>query len=120
MKEIKYTILYYVCENFCDSISLQFRFLLRYGKKFWFRFRKEKNCCKGVAGSGDPDPFVRGADPGIRIRIRTKMLRIRNTGKEATPPTNGVVMKGFLNTDWWFIIVLRPDRSIPDPQQTLL
>ncbi len=26
----------------------------------------------------DPDPLVRGTDP--RIRIRTKMLRIRNTG----------------------------------------
>jgi hypothetical protein len=30
-----------------------------------------------VAGS-DPDPFVRGTDPRIRIRIRTKMSRIPN------------------------------------------
>ncbi len=28
----------------------------------------------------DPDPLVRGTDPGIRIRIRTKMSRIPNTG----------------------------------------
>ncbi len=28
MKEIKYTILYFVCENFCDSILLQFRIQL--------------------------------------------------------------------------------------------
>ncbi len=27
----------------------------------------------------DPDPLVRGTDPGIRIRIRTKMSRILNT-----------------------------------------
>jgi hypothetical protein len=27
MKEIKYTILYCVCENFCDSISLQSGFV---------------------------------------------------------------------------------------------
>jgi hypothetical protein len=33
MKEIKYTILYSVCSNFCDSISLQFRI------RFWFRNR---------------------------------------------------------------------------------
>jgi hypothetical protein len=35
MKEIKYTILYVVCENFCDSILLRFRvrfrLLARYG-----------------------------------------------------------------------------------------
>jgi hypothetical protein len=31
MKEIKHTILYCVCEIFCDSILLRFRF--RYGKK---------------------------------------------------------------------------------------
>jgi hypothetical protein len=37
MKEIKYTILFYVCENFCDFILLRFRF--RYGKKLRFRFR---------------------------------------------------------------------------------
>jgi hypothetical protein len=40
MKEIKYTILYCVCENFCDTILLRFRF--SYGKtlrflRFWFR-----------------------------------------------------------------------------------
>jgi hypothetical protein len=28
----------------------------------------------------EPDPLVRGTDPGIRIRIRTKMSRIPNTG----------------------------------------
>jgi hypothetical protein len=28
----------------------------------------------------DPDPLVRGTDPGIRIRIRTRMSRIPNTG----------------------------------------
>jgi hypothetical protein len=28
----------------------------------------------------DPDPLVRGTDPGIRIRIRTKMSEIPNTG----------------------------------------
>ncbi len=28
----------------------------------------------------DPDPLVRGTDPGIWIRIRTKMSRIRNIG----------------------------------------
>ncbi len=27
-----------------------------------------------------PDPLVRGTDPGIRIRIRTKMSRIPNSG----------------------------------------
>jgi hypothetical protein len=27
-----------------------------------------------------PDPLVRGTDPTIRIRIRTNMSRIRNTG----------------------------------------
>ncbi len=27
----------------------------------------------------DPDPLVRGTDPGVRIRIRTKMSRIPNT-----------------------------------------
>jgi hypothetical protein len=37
MKEINRTILYCVCENFCDSILLRFR--LRYGKKLRFRFR---------------------------------------------------------------------------------
>jgi hypothetical protein len=38
MKEIKYIILYCVCENFCDSIL--FRFQFRYGKKLRFlRFR---------------------------------------------------------------------------------
>jgi hypothetical protein len=26
----------------------------------------------------DPDPLVKGTDPGIRIRIRTKMSRIPN------------------------------------------
>jgi hypothetical protein len=26
----------------------------------------------------DPDPLVRGTDPSIRIRIRTKMFRVRN------------------------------------------
>ncbi len=26
MKEIKYTFLYFVCENFCDSILLRIRF----------------------------------------------------------------------------------------------
>jgi hypothetical protein len=31
-------------------------------------------------GSRDPDPLVRGTDPGIRIRIRTKMSQIPNTG----------------------------------------
>jgi hypothetical protein len=30
----------------------------------------------------EPDPLVRGTDPGIRIRIRTKMSRIPNTEKE--------------------------------------
>jgi hypothetical protein len=30
------------------------------------------------------DPLVRGTDPGIRIRIRTKMSRIPNTGKNYT------------------------------------
>ncbi len=34
MKEIKYTILYFVCEKFCDSILLRFRF--HYGKKLRF------------------------------------------------------------------------------------
>jgi hypothetical protein len=29
----------------------------------------------------DPNPLVRGTDPGICIRIRTKMSRIRNTGR---------------------------------------
>jgi hypothetical protein len=33
---------------------------------------------------GLPDPLVRGTGPGIRIRIRTKMPRIRNTGYLAT------------------------------------
>jgi hypothetical protein len=28
----------------------------------------------------DPYPLIRGTDPGIRIRIRTKMSRIPNTG----------------------------------------
>ncbi len=27
----------------------------------------------------DPDPLVRGTDPGIQIRIRTEMSRIPNT-----------------------------------------
>jgi len=27
----------------------------------------------------DPDPLVRGTDPGIQIRIRSKMSRIPNT-----------------------------------------
>jgi hypothetical protein len=30
----------------------------------------------------DPDPLIRGMDPGIQIRIRTKMSQIPNTGKE--------------------------------------
>ncbi len=30
----------------------------------------------------DPDPKVRGTDPGIRIRIRTKMSRMPNTAKK--------------------------------------
>jgi hypothetical protein len=34
---------------------------------------------KGV-GSKSVDPLARGTDPGIRIRISTKMLRIPNTG----------------------------------------
>jgi hypothetical protein len=38
MNEIKYTILYCVCENFCDSILLLFR--LRLDKKLRFRFRR--------------------------------------------------------------------------------
>ncbi len=29
----------------------------------------------------DPDPLVRSTDPGIRIRIRSKMSRIPNTDK---------------------------------------
>jgi hypothetical protein len=28
----------------------------------------------------DLDPLFRGKDPPIRVRIRTKMLRIQNTG----------------------------------------
>ncbi len=28
-----------------------------------------------------PDPLIRGTDPRIRIQIRTKMSRIRNTEK---------------------------------------
>ncbi len=31
----------------------------------------------------DPDPLVRVTDPGIRIRIRTKMSRIPNTEGKA-------------------------------------
>jgi hypothetical protein len=34
----------------------------------------------------DPDPFVRGTDPGIRIR--TKMSRIRNTGSTVPVPND--------------------------------
>jgi len=31
----------------------------------------------------DPDPLVRGTDPGILIRIRTKKSRIPNTGQNS-------------------------------------
>ncbi len=30
----------------------------------------------------DPDPFVRGTDPWVRILIRANMSRIRNTSTE--------------------------------------
>jgi hypothetical protein len=54
-----------------------------------------KNCVKKLVFAGilkvndenssiriqDPDTLVRGIDPRIRIRIHTKMSRIRNTGK---------------------------------------
>ncbi len=30
----------------------------------------------------EPDPLFRGTDPGIRIRIRTKMSRISNTDRK--------------------------------------
>jgi hypothetical protein len=38
MEEIKYTILYCVCENFFDSILLRFQFRFCFGKKLRFRF----------------------------------------------------------------------------------
>ncbi len=37
-----------------------------------------------IARGPDPDPLVRGTDPRIRIRIRTKMSRIRNTALHHT------------------------------------
>jgi hypothetical protein len=40
MEEIKYTILYCVCENLFDSILLRFQFRFCFGKKLLFlRFR---------------------------------------------------------------------------------
>jgi hypothetical protein len=49
-----------------------------------FFLASSKSMMKGVGsgvGSGaDPDPLFRGKDPRIRIRIRTKMSRIPNTG----------------------------------------
>jgi hypothetical protein len=35
----------------------------------------------------DPDPLVRGTDPGIRIRIRAKLSRIPNTALVADSGT---------------------------------
>ncbi len=43
----------------------------------------------------DPDPLVRGTDPGIRLRIRTKMSRIPNTGLETMEPTDSYASSNF-------------------------
>ncbi len=40
----------------------------------------------------DPDPLVRGTDPGIRIRIRTKMSRIPKTALQLRPNNPGYVL----------------------------
>jgi hypothetical protein len=41
----------------------------------------------------DPDSLVRGTDPGIRIRIRSKMSRIPNTGCITDDSNNAVVAR---------------------------
>jgi hypothetical protein len=47
-------------------------------KKIFF-LASFKSMKKGVGSDPEPDPLVRGTNPGIRIRIRTKMSRIPNT-----------------------------------------
>ncbi len=43
----------------------------------------------------DPDPLVRGTDPGVRIRIRTKMSRITNTAFKKCSRTAEIVMAAY-------------------------
>jgi hypothetical protein len=45
----------------------------------------------------DADPFVRGMDP--RIRIHTKMSRIRNTGGRSTKKFRGIFLSLFKRRD---------------------
>jgi hypothetical protein len=48
----------------------------------------------------DPDPLVRGTDPGIWIRIRTKMSRILNTEGKA----HGIQAAGIFPTGTFIIV----------------
>jgi hypothetical protein len=54
----------------------------KYEKNIFFASLKSlKKGVRSGVGSPDPDRLVRGSDPGIRIRIRTKMSQIPNTAK---------------------------------------
>jgi hypothetical protein len=55
----------------CRRVSYK----IKYEEKKIIFFASLMSLKKGV----DPDPSVRGTDPGIRIRICTKMSRIPNT-----------------------------------------
>jgi hypothetical protein len=45
-------------------------------------FATFKSIKKSVGSDPEPDPLVRGTDPGIRIRIHTEMSQIPNTATE--------------------------------------
>jgi hypothetical protein len=52
-----------------------------------------------------PDPLVRGTDPRIRIRIRTKMSRIRNNAfwEEAYPTPGTSTSTRMLHSDGYHL-----------------
>jgi hypothetical protein len=64
-----------------DNVPLGKLLEKKYNKKIIFWHPNLKSLKKGVGSGAVPDLLVRGTDPGIRIRILTKMSQIPNTEK---------------------------------------
>jgi hypothetical protein len=88
MKEIKYTILYCACENFCDNILLlgrnryQLRFRFQLFDKLRFRFHKAKSYGFGSTrlGLGFPSPSLMR-----RVRESWRLVGLGGSASQLRP-----------------------------------
>ncbi len=101
------------CQQKIKFLRLKIMYLwVSYKKKYdFFILKSLKSQRKQLDPDSEPDQVARGTDPGIWIRIRTKMSRIPNTGASLSCRNTLKPLVKFNCWVWLVRIAARPNHS---------